>query len=90
VLGTTQAREGSDPRFLRTLTEILGRTLRAKGRDVPAFDETTPLLDGGLIDSQGLLDLILELETTCGRVFDPDRVDFAGELTLGMLAHGFT
>ena len=90
MLDTAQASEGPGPLLLRTLTEILARRLRADGRAAPAFDETTSLLEGGLIDSQALLDVILEVETTCGRVFDPDRVDFAGELTLGTLAHAFT
>ena len=90
MLNTAQASEGPGPRILHTLTETLARRLRADGRAAPAFDETTPLFDGGLIDSQALLDLILEVETTCGRVFDPDGVDFAGELTLGAVARAFT
>jgi len=53
------------------------------------FDDATPLLEAGLLDSQALLDLILEVENASGCVFDPERVDFADGLTLHRLASAF-
>jgi hypothetical protein len=85
----TEADEMLDIKVLETLTEALSRRFRANGPAPAKFNHTTHLLEVGLLDSQGLLDLILEVEEGCGRAFDPDRVDFADGLTLGKLANAF-
>lgn len=53
-------------------------------------DESTRLIEVGLIDSTHLLDVILEVEQRCAVEFDPTRVDFAGALTVGSLVSAFT
>ena len=53
-------------------------------------DESTQLIEVGLIDSTHLLDIILEVEQRCAVEFDPTRVDFDGALTLGSLVSAFT
>jgi acyl carrier protein len=54
------------------------------------IDASTQLLELGLIDSKDLLDVILEVEQRCAVVFDPERIDFEGTLTLESLASAFT
>jgi acyl carrier protein len=79
-----------DAWMLSRLIQALSHRMRANGSAPATFDDTTQLLEVGLLDSQGLLDLILEVEEGCGRVFNPERVDFADTLTLGNLANAFT
>lgn len=74
---------------LRLLTEVLSRSLRTRGLSMTALDETTNLLDAGGLDSQALLDVILEVEESSGGVFDPERIDFANRVTLRGLASAF-
>ncbi len=77
---------GRRGQVLDLLAEALRRHPAAAG--VPVT-EATRLLEAGVIDSTGLLDVILEVETDCGLSFDPLRLDLEGGLTLGMLADAF-
>lgn len=74
---------------LRLLTEALSRKLRQAGNPAARVDEGTKLLEIGIIDSQGLIDIILEVEEGSGRAFDPTRLDLERGVTLGMLANAF-
>ena len=70
------------------LMEALRRKLVDSGRTAE-FDQQTELIEVGLIDSQDLLDLIMEVEQRCGRVFDPERIDLEDAITLAKLASAF-
>ncbi len=48
---------------LLTIRETVARHLRRKPK---TFDDATPIVSGGLIDSMSLIDLILDLETATG------------------------
>jgi acyl carrier protein len=52
-------------------------------------DGSTKLLEEGVIDSKGLLDIILEVETRCDVRFNPEHVDFEKGLTLASLVAAF-
>jgi acyl carrier protein len=52
-------------------------------------DVSTKLLEGGLIDSKSLLDIILEVETRCDVRFNPEHIDFEKGITLGSLITAF-
>ncbi|MBX6741581.1 MAG: hypothetical protein IRY87_05970 [Acetobacteraceae bacterium] len=73
---------------LRLLTEALMRKLGRAGATM-AISRESKLLELGIIDSQGLLDIILEVEASCGRAFDPMHLDLESGVTLGMLAGAF-
>jgi acyl carrier protein len=60
--------------------------LKTDGRRI---DDNTPLAGLGLGDSKDLLDVILELEMQCGVEFQPERINFDKELTLGGLIGAF-
>src|SRR5262249_54378357 len=53
------------------------------------IDGSTRLLDVGLIDSKDLVDIILEVETRCGVMFNPERIDFETGITLRSLVGAF-
>jgi acyl carrier protein len=53
------------------------------------INASTQLLQLGLVDSTDLLDIILEVEQRCAVAFDPERVDFEENLTLGTLVAAF-
>jgi acyl carrier protein len=65
-----------------------------KSRDVllpEGWDDDTSLIRSGILDSLGLLELILWLEQRLGRPLDPTALDLASELDsirdiLGFLA----
>ena len=73
----------------RLLMEVLLRKLGEAGAAADGIDETTALIELGVIDSQGLLDIILEVEDGCGRMFDPMLIDLEGEVTLHSIAAAF-
>ena len=67
-------------------------TLLSSGRGRltnPAIDDSTRLLDVGLVDSARLLDIILEIEERCGVEFNPERIDSGTSITLGGLIAAF-
>jgi hypothetical protein len=74
---------------LALLTEALARRLRQDGRTNARIDPDCDLIELGLIDSQALLDMILDVEQGCGRMFDADGMDFESGVTLRRLAAAF-
>ncbi len=59
------------PLLSATLTRLLGKS----GRSIKVEDDTD-LIERGVLDSQALLDLILEVENHSDRMFDAERIDF--------------
>jgi hypothetical protein len=92
MLADTQPQPSDADRGLvrRLLFEALTRKLGEAGAPTAGVDETTPLIDLGVIDSQGLLDIILEAEDGCGLTFDPLLIDFESGVTLERIAAAFT
>jgi hypothetical protein len=78
-----------DAAVLRALTAALSRGSHAEASPPDGSDGASDMSDIALLDSQRLLDIILEVEERCGRVFDADRVDFADDLTVEKLAGAF-
>jgi len=74
---------------LMLLTNALARRLRKDGHGNARIDPDTYLIELGLIDSQALLDMILDVEQGSGRLFDADGMDFESGVTLRRLAAAF-
>lgn len=74
---------------LMLLTNALARRLRKDGHGNARIDPDTDLIELGLIDSQALLDMILDVEQGSGRLFDADGMDFESGVTLRRLAAAF-
>jgi hypothetical protein len=75
---------------LRTIViEALQRKLSETGRPAVAITGGAKLLELDIVDSQGLLDIILEVEARCGRQFDPEGIDFEDGITLDALTRAF-
>jgi hypothetical protein len=72
------------------LTDALARRLRQDGRATTRIDPDIDLIEQGLVDSQALLDMILDVEQGSGRLFDADGMDFESGVTLRRLAAAFT
>jgi acyl carrier protein len=68
-----------------TVLAVLASKLRDQGRNLAALHEETKLLELGLIDSEDLIAIILEVEERCECEFDPAEMDFEDGLTLGAL-----
>ncbi len=66
------------------MTRRLGKGARNRN-----IDYDMDLIEYGVVDSQGLLDLILEVETHSNRMFDAERIDFEGGVTLRRIAEAF-
>lgn len=71
------------------LTEALARKLGGEGR-AARIDTDADLVELGLIDSQALLDIILDVEASSGCMFDAEGMDFEHGVTLRGLAAAFT
>jgi acyl carrier protein len=56
---------------LQAIRDTVSRHLRRKPKN---FDDATPLVSGGLIDSMSLIDVILDLETATGVRIPPSEV----------------
>jgi acyl carrier protein len=65
------------------------RTLSASGRGRNDIDEQSRLLEHGLIDSEDLIEIILEVEQQCGCEFNPEEMDLETGLTLDGLISAF-
>ena len=74
---------------LNLLTDALARRLRQDGRGSARIDPDSDLIELGLVDSQALLDMILDVEQGSGRLFDADGMDFESGVTLRRLAAAF-
>ena len=79
----------ADDAPLTLLAETLARRLRKDGRAAPRIDPDADLIELGLIDSQALLDMILDVEQELGWMFDAEGMDFEGGVTLRRLAAAF-
>jgi hypothetical protein len=74
---------------LTLLTDALARRLRQEGRATLRIDADADLIELGLVDSQALLDMILDVEQGSGQLFDADGMDFENGVTLRRLAAAF-
>jgi hypothetical protein len=74
---------------LTLLTDALAQRLRREGRTAPRIDADADLIELGLVDSQALLDMILDVEQGSGQLFDAEGMDFEGGVTLRRLAAAF-
>lgn len=81
--------EPIDQSPLTLLSDALAGRLRKEGRATPRIDLDADLVEFGLIDSQALLDIILDVEQGSGRLFDADGMDFESGVTLRRLAAAF-
>ena len=80
--------EGIGP-VREVLRGALARYLGRAGRAEALIDARTDLLQLGPIDSQALVDIILEVEESSGRIFDPERLSLEGGITLDTIAGAF-
>ncbi|HTW71103.1 MAG TPA: phosphopantetheine-binding protein [Acetobacteraceae bacterium] len=78
-----------DSPLLRLLRDALARRLRQDGRNASRIDPDSDLIELGLVDSQGLLDMILDAEEGSGQMFDAEGMDFETGVTLRRLAAAF-
>jgi acyl carrier protein len=53
------------------------------------INDSTRLLEIGVIDSARLLDIILEVESRCGVEFNPEHIDAETGITFGALVSAF-
>ncbi|HTB48388.1 MAG TPA: hypothetical protein VK741_32535 [Acetobacteraceae bacterium] len=74
---------------LALLTDALTRRLRQDGRAALRIDADADLIELGVLDSQALLDMILDVEQGSGQMFDADGMDFERGVTLRRLAAAF-
>jgi acyl carrier protein len=74
---------------LEILRSALAKIITEKGKRLIRIDEGIDLVEIGAIDSEALLDLILEVEERSGLRFRPDRIDFETGLTVQKLADAF-
>ncbi|HUB16214.1 MAG TPA: hypothetical protein VMB34_29995 [Acetobacteraceae bacterium] len=75
--------------LLPLLSEALSKRLR-QNRHASNVDVDADLIELGLVDSQTLLDIILEVEGGSGQMFDAEAMDFESGVTLRRLAAAFT
>lgn len=85
--GATEPSDASSA-ILLLLTDTLTRRLGKTGRGI-RIEHDTDLVERGVLDSQALLDLILEVEQHSNRMFDAERIDFEGGVTLRRIAAAF-
>jgi acyl carrier protein len=76
-------------RPLILLSDALATRLRKDGRGNARVDPDTDLIELGLVDSQALLDMILDVEQGSGHMFDAEGMDFESGVTLRRLAAAF-
>jgi acyl carrier protein len=74
---------------LEILQSALSRMIAEKGRPLSGIDDKTDLIEVEAIDSEALINLILEVEERSGLRFRPDRIDFETGLTVQKLANAF-
>jgi acyl carrier protein len=72
------------------IREALARRLRQNGSVESTIDPDADLMEYGLIDSMGLLDIIIDVEERCDARFDAEGMDFESGLTIRRLAAAFT
>jgi acyl carrier protein len=67
----------------------LAGKLSGAGRGDIEIDEKSQLLEFGVIDSEDLIDIILEVEQQCGCEFNPEKMDLETGLTISGLIGSF-
>ena len=72
-----------------TVRQILSLRLAAAGVSDDELTQGTKLLEIGLIDSEDLVEVILEVEERCGCEFNPVEIDLEGGLTLDKFTSSF-
>jgi acyl carrier protein len=72
-----------------TVLSALAGKLAAAEHGRSDIDEKSQLLAVGLIDSEDLIEIILEVEQQCGCEFHPEQMDLEVGLTLGGLINAF-
>ena len=75
--------------MLQLLTDAIADRLRQEGRTALRVGPDADLVDLGILDSQALLDVILDVEQRSGLLFDADGMDFEAGVTLRRLADAF-
>jgi acyl carrier protein len=70
------------------LRALMGK-LDAAGRGRNDLDDGSKLLELGLVDSEDLIEIILDVEVQCGCEFNPQEIDLETGLTLGNLIGSF-
>ncbi|HUB43557.1 MAG TPA: hypothetical protein VMB73_01100 [Acetobacteraceae bacterium] len=75
--------------LLRLLSDALAQRLHRDGRNTVRIDADTDLIELGIVDSQALLDMILDAEAGSGQLFDAEGMDFESGVTLRRLAAAF-
>jgi hypothetical protein len=88
MIPAATATAGETP--LQLLTDALARRLRQDGRAASRIDPDVDLIELGVVDSQALLDMILDVEQGAGLLFDADGMDFESGVSLRRLAAAFT
>jgi len=78
-----------DSPLVQLLSSALVRRLRQDGRGAARIGPDSDLIELGLVDSQALLDMILEAEAGSGWMFDAEGMDFESGVTLRRLAASF-
>ncbi len=82
-----------NPNYAEAVRSIVVRALMRKitaaGRDSGGLEDGAKLLELGLIDSEDLIEVILEVEGECPCQFDPDGLDLENGLTLAGLVDSF-
>jgi len=79
-----------DPEAVRSVVlRALMRKLGAAGRAHNHLDEGSKLLELGIIDSEDLIEIILDVEAQCGYEFNPQEIDLETGLTLRSLIGAF-
>ncbi len=78
-----------DAGTLALVTDALARRLHQEGRAMPRIGSDDDLVELGLVDSQALLDVILDVEQRSGQMFNADHIDFERGMSLRHLAAAF-
>ena len=71
--------------------EVMTMVMRLLTDKYPSahIDQTADIFSTGLMDSQAFLDFILEVEGLSGMEFNPEALDFNGDMTPITLAQAF-
>jgi acyl carrier protein len=78
--------EKNEDRYAEIMRLICNHVAEASGTDLAELDETTNFLTAELLDSFGVMNLILELQTALGISFEPVELVTPEVRTVGGLA----
>ena len=80
--------DDNDP-VAAVVRQVLSHKLAAAGHPSNELAPSAKLLELGLIDSEDLIEVILEVEERCQCEFDPTDVDMESGLTLAGFVRSF-